>query len=222
MAKKSPKREKGADGNGPVPATPKPGAAPARGGGRPKADARLREVSMLVEEADYLLHLYRWIVLAGEAPTAQDWLKTEEWPHPDVVVDVFGSWEKFLGAAEVPDSPLLARAREADREARDLEARERALQRELTRVEDLRRQAETARRWREAAEVARDEEARRAQRLERDLQRAEVRAAQAEARLAERRQERAQTAEAAAGGEPSDEWLAPHEALPGELQAGGP
>jgi hypothetical protein len=226
MAKKAKRGEKGAEANGPVPAAAKagaphakPGAPPARGGGRPKADARLREVSMLVEEADYLLHLYRWIVLAGEAPTAQDWLKTEEWPHPDVVVDVFGSWEKFLGAAEVPDSPLLARAREADREARDLEARERALQRELTRVEDLRRQAETARRRREAAEVARDEEARRAQRLDRDLQRAEARAAQAEARLAERRQETAQTAEAAAGGEPSDEWLAAHEALLGELEA---
>src|SRR5919199_3811334 len=113
MAKKSPKREKGGDGNGPAPGTAKPAAPPARGGGRPKADARLREVSMLVEEADYLLHLYRWIVLAGEVPTAQDWLKTEEWPHPDVVVDVFGSWEKFLGPAQGPDPPLLPRPRDA-------------------------------------------------------------------------------------------------------------
>jgi hypothetical protein len=187
--------------------------------GRPKADARLREVSLLVEEADYLAHLYRWIVLVGEPPSAQDWLKTEDWPHPDIVVEVFGSWERFLSAAEVPDSPLLARLREADRRARDMEARERSLEKELTRVEDLRRQAETARRRREAAEAERDEEARRAARLDAEMTRAEARAARAEERLAERRQEAETTAAASTGGEPSDEWLAAHEALLGELEA---
>jgi hypothetical protein len=187
--------------------------------GRPKADPRLREVSLLVEEADYLAHLYRWIVLVGEPPSAQDWLKTEDWPHPDVVVEVFGSWERFLAAAEVPDSPLLARVRDADRAARDIEARERGLERELARVEDLRRQAETARRRREAAEAERDEEARRAARLEAEVGRADARAAQAEARLAERRQEAEHSATASAAGEPSDEWLAAHEALLGELEA---
>jgi hypothetical protein len=199
------------------------GGSPARSGparaGRPAADPRLREVSLLVEEADYLLHLYRWIVLAGEPPTAQDWLKTEEWPHPDVVIEVFGSWERFLAAAEVPDSPLLHRAREADRRARDMEAREQRLQRELARVEDLRRQVETARRRREAAEVERDEEARRAHRLDAEMRRAEARAAQAEARLVERRAEAEQTAAESTAGEPSDEWLAAHEALLGELEA---
>jgi hypothetical protein len=198
-----------------------PGASPARAGrpGRPKADPRLREVSLLVEEADYLAHLYRWIVLVGEPPSAQDWLKTEDWPHPDIVVEVFGSWERFLSAAEVPDSPLLAKIRDADRRARDIEARERGLEKELTRVEDLRRQAETARRRREAAEAERDEEARRAARLEAEVTRAEARAARAEERLAERRQEAEHTAAASTGGEPSDEWLAAHEALLGELEA---
>jgi hypothetical protein len=198
-----------------------PGAPPGRAGrpGRPKADPRLREVSLLVEEADYLAHLYRWIVLVGEPPSAQDWLKTEDWPHPDIVVEVFGSWERFLSAAEVPDSPLLAKVRDADRRARDIEARERGLEKELTRVEDLRRQAETARRRREAAEAERDEEARRAARLEAEVTRAEARAARAEERLAERRQEAEHTAAASTGGEPSDEWLAAHEALLGELEA---
>src|SRR6185312_9965564 len=184
-----------------------------------KADPRLREVSLLVEEADYLAHLYRWIVLVGEPPRAQDWVKTEDWPHPDIVVEVFGSWERFLAAAEVPESPLLARLREAERRARDMDARERSLEKELARVEDLRRQAETARRRREAAEAERDEEARRAARLEAEVTRAEARAAQAEARLAERRQEAEHTAAASAAGEPSDEWLAAHEALLGELEA---
>jgi hypothetical protein len=227
VAKKSQRRAKreqdgeAAPGNG-APAgagTGAPQASASTRPGRPKADARLREVSLLVEEADYLAHLYRWIVLVGEPPSAQDWLKTEDWPHPDIVVEVFGSWERFLSAAEVPDSPLLARLREADRRARDMEARERSLEKELTRVEDLRRQAETARRRREAAEAERDEEARRAARLDAEMTRAEARAARAEERLAERRQEAETTAAASTGGEPSDEWLAAHEALLGELEA---
>ena len=246
MAKKSQRRAKGARNGEPAPAdgaAGEPSGAPDAGGaaaggppaagpagrgggaraagrpGRPKADPRLREVSLLVEEADYLAHLYRWIVLVGEPPSAQDWLKTEDWPHPDIVVEVFGSWERFLGAAEVPDSPLLARLREADRQARDMEARERGLEKELSRVDDLRRQAETARRRREAAEAARDEEARRAARLEAEVTRAEARAGRAEDRLAERRQEAEHTAAESSGGEPSDEWLAAHEALLGELEA---
>jgi hypothetical protein len=100
-----------------------------------------------------------------------------------------------------------------------MEARERGLEKELTRVEDLRRQAETARRRREAAEAERDEEARRAARLEAEGARAEARAARAEERLAERRQEAESTAAASTAGEPSDEWLAAHEALLGELEA---
>ena len=223
-----------AEGEGPTPGTDDAAAAstreaaPAGQGrsagrsgrpGRPKADARLREVSLLVEEADYLAHLYRWIVLVGEPPSAQDWLKTEDWPHPDIVVEVFGSWDRFLAAAEVPDSPLLGRLREAERRARDMDARERSLERELSRVEDLRRQAETSRRRREAAEVERDEEARRAIRLEAEVTRAESRAANAEARLAERRQEAEHTAAESTAGEPSDDWLAAHEALLGELEA---
>ena len=236
MAKKSQRRAKreqngdGAPADGSAPEAPaQSGAGPgARAGaaagraarpGRPKADPRLREVSLLVEEADYLAHLYRWIVLVGEPPSAQDWLKTEDWPHPDIVVEVFGSWERFLSAAEVPDSPLLAKVREADRRARDMEARERGLEKELARVEDLRRQAETARRRREAVEAERDEEARRAARLEAEMTRAEARAARAEERLADRRQEAEHTAAASTAGEPSDEWLAAHEALLGELEA---
>jgi hypothetical protein len=69
---------------------------------------------MLVEEADYLSHLYRWTLMTGEVPRAQDWLKREDWPHPDHVIDVFGSWDKFLSHAELPSSPLLARVREAE------------------------------------------------------------------------------------------------------------
>jgi hypothetical protein len=198
-----------------------PSAPPAeRVAGAPaplRPDGRLREVALLVEEADYLLALYRWTLLTGEVPRAQDWLRREEWPHPDYVIDVFGSWEKFLQHAEIPASPLLARLREAEEERRSVSAREQQAERDLSRVEDLRRQVETAKRRREAADAERGELRARAERLDAQLQRAEARADAAEAHLAERRQH----AEEAAGprGEASDEWLAAHEALLDELQA---
>jgi hypothetical protein len=191
-------------------------AAPEDAPGRLRPDARLREVSLLVEEADYLFALYRWIVVTGEVPRAQDWLRREEWPHPDYVIDVFGSWEKFLQHAEIPSSPLLARLREADEERRGVAARAQQAERELARVEDLRRQVDTAKRRREAADAERAELSARAERLAAQLERAETRAAVAEEHLAERRQH----AEDAAGprGEASDEWLAAHEALLDELE----
>jgi hypothetical protein len=197
-------------------AEPREEPAAAEGAPLPlRPDGRLREVALLVEEADYLLALYRWIVLTGEVPRAQDWLRREEWPHPDYVVDVYGSWEKFLQHAEIPSSPLLARVREADGERRSVAARQQQAERDLARVEDLRRQVETAKRRREAADTERTELSARAERLAGQLERAEARAAAAEAHLAERRQH----AESAVGarGEASDEWLAAHEALLDEL-----
>jgi len=197
-----------------APPTPE-GAPAARADGPLRPDGRLREVALLVEEADYLLALYRWIVLTGDVPRAQDWLRREEWPHPDYVVDVYGSWEKFLQHAEIPSSPLLARVREADDERKTVAARQQQAERELARVEDLRRQVETAKRRREAADAERTELRARAERLAEQLERAEGRAAAAEAHLAERRQQ-AESAVGARGGA-SDEWLAAHEALLDEL-----
>ena len=182
-----------------------------------RPDGRLRDVAMLVEEADYVYALYRWIVLTGEVPRAQDWLRREEWPHPDYVIDVFGSWEKFLQHADLPSSPLLARLREADEGARALAAREQQAERDLARVEDLRRQVETAKRRREAADAQRADLGARVERLTAQLERAETRAATAEAHLAER----SRHAAVAAGPrtEASDEWLAAHEALQDELES---
>src|SRR6476660_3600159 len=138
--------------------TPDDASAPDEGvPGRLRPDGRLLEVALLVEEADYLLALYRWVVLTGEVPRAQDWLRREEWPHPDYVIDVFGSWEKFLQHAEVPASPLLARLRAADTALKAVGAREAAAEKDLARVEDLKRQVETAKRRREAADAERAE-----------------------------------------------------------------
>ena len=170
--------------------------APAKGSDRqgpparhPAPDGRLRDVAYLVEEADHLLHLYRWILLTGEVPRAQDWLKREDWPHPDHVIDVFGNWQKFLTHAGVSDSSLLARLREAKAATKDLAAREKAQAKEATRTEDLHRQVETAKHRRDEADAQRAEQAVRADRAERALTAAEQRAAAAESRLAARREE---------------------------------
>lgn len=149
-------------------------------------DARLREVSLLVEEVDYVYQLYRWIMLTGEVPRPQEWLKKEPWPHPDYVIDVFGSWEKFLVHAHVTGSPLLARLRAADAAEKDIAAGRKQVEKELARVEDLRRQAQTARHAREAAEAERGEQRARADRAQRALEAAEARAAAAERKLHER------------------------------------
>lgn len=155
-------------------------------GRHPERDRRLYEVSLLVEEADYLGSLYRWILLTADVPRAQDWLRREDWPHPDHVIDVFGSWEKFLTHAGVSGSPLIARLRDADRAAKDLAAREKSLAKDAARAEDLRRQVETARRRREEADAERADLLARAERAERQVRAAESRAADAEERLAER------------------------------------
>ena len=157
-------------------------------------------------------------MLTGEVPRAQDWLRREEWPHPDYVIDVFGSWEKFLQHAEIPSSPLLARVREADDERKSVAAREQQAERELARVEDLRRQVETAKRRREAADAERAELSARAERLAGQLERAEARAAAAEAPPGRAPPAAPRTA-AGPRGEASDEWLAAHEALLDELEA---
>lgn len=162
----------------------------------PAPDSRLREVAYLVEEADHLLHLYRWILLTGDVPRAQDWLKREDWPHPDHVIDVFGNWQKFLTHAGISDSPLLARLREAKAAAKDLAAREKAQAKEAARTEDLNRQVETAKHRREEADAQRAEQVARADRAERALGAAEQRAAAAEARLAARREEAEEAAAA--------------------------
>jgi hypothetical protein len=201
-------------------AEPEEGAASGNGGPAPlRPDGRLREVALLVEEADYLLALYRWIVLTGEVPRAQDWLRREDWPHPDYVLDVFGSWERFLTAADVPASPVLAALRTAEEDRRTIAAREERLQRELARADDLRRQTDTARRRREAADAQRAELAGRAERLAVQLGQAEARAATAEAHLADRRQATAAAAQAGPAPEASEPWLAAHAALEDELEA---
>jgi len=199
------------------------GASAGGGKRRPGGDGRLTDVSYLIAEADLLLHLYRWIVLMGEVPRAQDWLADERWPHPDAAIETFGSWEAYLKAAEVADAPLLTRARRHEEESKRMAARERELERESERAADLRRRVEVATRRREEADAARDEQERRATRAQARLDAAEERARRAETALADQRAAARRAAEEprapGAAGEPSEEWLAAHEATLAELDS---
>jgi hypothetical protein len=193
-------------------------AAPGQQPRRTLADPRLREVIAYAEEADMLYHLFRWTLLKGGIPTAREWLQREDMPHPDVVAEVFGSWQKFLDHSQLADSPLLARLRALEEREKELAEREKQVEREQARAADLRRQLDVARRRREEAERERDEAAARAARAERTLADAEARAARAEEHLAERRAATAESAERGPADVP-EEWLAAHEAVLAELEA---
>jgi len=97
------------DGTAPAERNDRKRGAPAPASGRPQGDLRLREAIELVEEADMLMHLYRWTVLCGDLPRPEDWLPHEDWPHPDGVQHVFGSWAKFIEHSGLRDAPPLLR-----------------------------------------------------------------------------------------------------------------
>src|SRR5437899_2808536 len=86
-------------------------APPPERGGAPQGDVRLRQAMDYVEEADMLLALFRWTVLTGDLPRPEDWLPRDDWPHPDAVGNVFGSWNKFLEYAGIRDAPPVLRKR---------------------------------------------------------------------------------------------------------------
>src|SRR4051812_32030665 len=190
-------------------------AEPQRAGPK-KGDLRLREAMDFIEEADMLLALYRWTVLNGEPPRPDDWLPREDWPHPDQVGHVFGSWNRFLEYSGLRDAPPLLRKRTQDERESRLEGRARQLDREEKRAADMRRQLDVARRRRAEAESLRDEQDRRVAGLEQRLAAAEKRAEEATARLAERRESAEQAAVGAGPGD--DEWLRAHEATLAELE----
>lgn len=210
------------DGNGAVAAAVDTDAdrRPPSRGGAPEGDLRLREALNFVEEADMLLALFRWTVLTGEPPRPDDWLPREDWPHPDAVSNVFGSWSKFVDYSGLREAPPVLRKRALDERESRLEGRGRELEREERRAADLRRQLDVARRRRAEAEALRDEHEHRVSGLERRLAGAEGRADDAERRLADRRAvaERAALERREAVGEPSDEWLRAHEAALAELE----
>jgi hypothetical protein len=216
VAVDTPEVEAAVDADGERPPAADGDAAAATPPGRRFADPRLREVIAYAEEADYLYHLFRWTLLKGHLPAPRDWMPREDMPHPDAVAEVFGSWQKFLDASGLAESPLLEKVRDLDAREKELDVGRREVEREQQRAADVRRQLDVARRKREDAERERDELAGRATRAERALSDAEARAARAEEMLAERRTAAEETA---AGDGASEDWVAAHEATLAELES---
>jgi hypothetical protein len=171
-----------------------------------------------VEEADHLLALFRWTLLTGDIPRPEDWLAREDWPHPDQVGNVFGSWNRFVEYSGLRDAPPLLRKRAQDEREARLEGRARQLEREEKRAADLRRQLDVARRKRDEAQALRDEQARQVSELERRAAAAESRADEVARSLAERRESAERTAVERSFDEPGDDWLRAHEATLAELE----
>src|SRR3954466_2592198 len=123
--------------------------------------------------AEVIAEMYRWTALTGQPPTEKEWLRDKQWPHPDIVVDLFGSWDDAMKDAglDTYEAPPRAdadteelRARLAGLE-RELQAERQAAERELrsarrtaSRLEESERQAQIdSQRAEEIARAAREE-----------------------------------------------------------------
>ena len=147
--------------------------------------------------AEIIAEMYRWTALTGQPPTEREWLRDKQWPHPDVVVDLFGSWDDAMKDAglDVYEAPP-----RADADTEELRARIAGLERELqSERQSAERELRAARRT-----ASRLEESERRARV--DSQRAEeiARAAREEAKRA-----RAEAAVAGAAATPNAAPAAP-------------
>jgi hypothetical protein len=123
--------------------------------------------------AEIIAELYRWTALTGTPPTEKEWLRDKQWPHPDVVVDLFGSWDDAMRDAgldkfeppprrDADTEELLGRLagveRELTTERQSAERELRALRRTVSRLEESERQANVdSGRAQEIARAAREE-----------------------------------------------------------------
>jgi hypothetical protein len=160
---------------------------------RPAADKKAALEAL--DSFDRLMVLYgicRWTALSGSPPEPEDWQDDKDWPQPDAVDALFGSWDDALAEAGVLDSgvsALLDRVAKAHQElgkrAEDLERQARKLEDEAKRVPELERQVESHKARRDEADLrAREVEGER-ERLVAERDRAEARAGEMERRVAE-------------------------------------
>src|SRR3954468_9437244 len=140
--------------------------------------------------AEIIAEMFRWTALTGQPPTERDWLRDNQWPHPDVVVDLFGSWDDAMKDAGLDQYEAPPRA---DADTEELRARLAGLEREL--------QGERQSSERELRAARRS-----ASRLEESERQARVDAQRAEeiARASREEAKRARSEAAAAGSVSSD------------------
>src|SRR3954470_16436323 len=123
--------------------------------------------------AEIIAEMFRWTALTGQPPTEREWLRDKQWPHPDVVVELFGSWDDAMKdagldqyeappRADADTEELRARLagleRELQGERQSAERELRAARRSASRLEESERQARVdAQRAEEIARAAREE-----------------------------------------------------------------
>ncbi len=123
--------------------------------------------------AEIIAEMYRWTALSGQPPTEREWLRDKQWPHPDVVRDLFGSWDDAMKdagldqyeappRADVDTDELRARLagleREHQSERQAAERELRAARRGAAQLEESERQARVdSQRAEQIAKAARDE-----------------------------------------------------------------
>src|SRR3954464_11195670 len=148
-----------------------------------------------LDSFDRLMVLYgicRWTALSGQPPEPEDWQDDKDWPQPEAVEQLFGSWDGALEEAGVLDSgvsALLDRVAKAHQEmqarAEELEKRTRKLEDDAKKIPELERQMEGHKARRDAADLRVREVEGERERLIADRDRADTRAAGLERRVAE-------------------------------------
>lgn len=160
---------------------------------RPGADKKAALEAL--DSFDRLMVLYgmcRWTALSGRHPEPEDWQDDKDWPQPDAVDALFGSWDDALAEAGVLDSgvaKLLDRVAKAHQEiserAEQLERQARKLEEDAKRIPELERQMEGHKARRDAADLRVREVEGERERLVADRDRADARAGELERRVAE-------------------------------------
>src|SRR3954453_12676527 len=161
---------------------------------RPRPPADTKAALEALDSFDRLMILYgicRWTAIAGEPPEPEDWQDDKDWPQPDAVDSLFGSWDAALSEAGVLDSQVpaildrVAKAhQEMDKRAEELERGQKRLEEEGQRIPELERQMERHKARRDEADLhAREVEGER-ERLIAERDTARARAAELEARVA--------------------------------------
>lgn len=171
-----------------------------------------------LDSFDRLMVLYgicRWTAMSGQPPEPEDWQDGKDWPQPDAVEALFGSWDDALAEAGVLDSgvaALLDRVAKAHQElakrSEDLERHQRKLEEDTKKIPELERQMEGHKTRRDAADLRLREVEGERERLIADRDRADTRAGELERRVAELESEAAAAAPAAPDAEPLQRELA--------------
>jgi hypothetical protein len=130
---------------------------------RPRPAPDLRAAPEALDAFDRLMILYgicRWSAIRGEPPEPGDWQDDEEWPSPEAVEALFGSWDDALAESGVLESSiatLLDRVaqvqQDLSRRADELERARRDLDQEAQRNAELERQMERHKTRRDDADL---------------------------------------------------------------------